>query len=59
LAGRSIWRGGLLSRSGQRSKNWMISRQGSQRNILREDAGFDISFKQLGQSGFMVAFEIQ
>jgi hypothetical protein len=31
----------------------MISRQGSQRNIFRDDAVSDISFKQLGQSGFM------
>ena len=48
-----------MSRSGQTSKNWMISRQGSQRNMLRDDAIFDISFKQLGQSGFMTALEIQ
>jgi hypothetical protein len=36
----------------------MISRQGSQRNMLRTEAVFDISFKQLGQSGFMTALEI-
>jgi len=51
-------RGGLLSRSRQTSKNWMISRQGSHRNMLRTEAVFDISFKQFGQSGFMAVLEI-
>jgi hypothetical protein len=49
----------MVSRSRQSSKNWMISRQGSQRNMLREDSVFDISFEQLGQRGFMTAREIQ
>jgi hypothetical protein len=48
----------LLSSSRQTSKNSTISRQGSQRNMLRDDAVFDISFKQFGQSGFMAGLEI-
>ena len=35
----------------------MISLQGSQRNMLREEFVFDISAKQLGHNGFMVALE--
>jgi hypothetical protein len=35
------------------SKNWMISRQGSQLNMLRDAAAFDIAFRQPGQSGFI------
>ena len=35
------------------SKNWMISRQGSHLNMLRDAAAFDISIRQPGQSGFV------
>jgi hypothetical protein len=31
----------------------MVSRQGAQLNALRDDAVFDISFMQPGQSGFI------
>ena len=46
------------SRSLRKSKNWIISRHGSQLNMLRDAATFDISFKQFGQSGFMGDIEI-
>ncbi len=48
---------GLVSQSRPTQKNWMISRQGSQWNRLREEAAFDISFRQLGQSGFICIFQ--
>ena len=57
--GRLALLGGPVSRSFLTSKNWMISRQGSQRNMLREELVFDISAKQLGQCGFMIALEIR
>jgi hypothetical protein len=41
------------------SKNWMISRQGSHLNMLRDAAAFDISFRQPGQSGFIEDVEIE
>jgi hypothetical protein len=39
--------------------NWMISRQGSHLNMLRDAAAFDITFKQPGQSGFFEDLEME
>jgi hypothetical protein len=49
----------LAPSSSVRSKNWMISRQGSHLNMLRDAAAFDIAFRQPGQSGFFEDLEIE
>jgi hypothetical protein len=49
----------LAPSSSVRSKNWMISRQGSHLNMLRDAAAFDIAFRQPGQSGFIEVLEIE
>jgi hypothetical protein len=49
----------LAPSSSVRSKNWMISRQGSHLNMLRDAAAFDIAFRQPGQSGFFEVLEIE
>src|SRR6267154_1233485 len=49
----------LAPSSSVRSKNWMISRQGSHLNMLRDVAAFDIAFRQPGQSGFVEDVEIE
>src|SRR5258708_21774794 len=63
LAGRRVGFEGfgrrLAPSSCVRSKNWMISRQGSHLNMLRDAATFDIAFRQPGQSGFIEVLEIE
>jgi hypothetical protein len=49
----------LAPSSSVRSKNWMISRQGSHLNMLRDAAAFDIAFRQPGQSGFFEDLEME